>query len=213
MKSEHMKFRKQIFMFLHYLRSYERAFTKFLHKKNKENKLPPLNYSVHSITARTSHWLRKPFIVLCLFFSFHLSTVAQSNQLGIRLGYYSGLTFRHMNEKEFGVEVNLLKWMPYRGATLSLIGEKNFLLKQGFSMYAGAGLFVGNYRNGYYYKRDDKYYRYEFEGTYWGLEGVVGADYKFENAPVMLGLDLRPRFVHLMYPYPWDAGLNVRYVF
>lgn len=210
MKATRLKIRRQVFMYLHYFIQMKKSL--FFSKEKDKKTFHFEKENVKEGGNGFRYLLLQSVMLLCsLFFAFNVK--AQSNQLGVRLGNYSGFTFRHFNANDVGVEVNLLKWVPYRGASLSVLAEKNWQLKNGFSLYAGGGLFAGSYRNAYYYRRKDGFYRYEFSGTYWGLEGVLGGDYKFENAPIMLGLDLRPRFVNFAYPYPWDAGLNVRYVF
>jgi hypothetical protein len=215
MKTNRIKIRKQVFMYLHYfilVKKTQRLSVENEMEKNGQKSPRFMKKYVQEESGGGLHLLKKFLLLFSLFFACLLSN-AQSDQLGLRLGSYSGFTYRHFNAKDFGIELNLLKFMPARGTSFSLLGEKNFQLNRGFSMYAGGGLFFDNYRGSYSYRRNDKMYHYDFDGTYWGLEGIVGADYRFADAPVILGLDLRPRFISFSNPYPWDAGINVRYVF
>ena len=87
-------------------------------------------------------------------------------------------------------------------------------LHNGFALYFGGGIFLSSYDYGpYRYKIDGVWYVERRGIPYFGIEGVLGADYYIPNTPVVLGLDLRPRFFNVVYPYLWDAGLNVRYEF
>lgn len=139
------------------------------------------------------------------------------NQIGLRLGGYSGMSYRHWGNKNrpnIGFEISLMGWAPYHGALLSGMIEKNMPIKNNFYFYFGGGLFFSNYEyRPYYYKIDDKWYFYEHGGQYFGLEGVVGCDYYITKVPIVVGLDLRPRLFNVIYPYIWDTGLNVRYRF
>jgi hypothetical protein len=143
------------------------------------------------------------------------SLISQSQQFGVRLGDLSGLSYRYVNPKNNGIEINLQKWLPYwQGTVVSVLGEKTWDLKKSFSVYAGGGLFISTfgmhhysiYENGYYY-------RYGNSSPNWGIEGVGGIQYQFKKAPLIMGVDVRPRFWGIYNPYFWDGGLNVRYTF
>ncbi len=142
----------------------------------------------------------------------------EKNQIGVRLGGYSGINYRRwdMIGNGLGMEFTLMGWAPYHGAMFSGLVEKNIPLgPENFYLYFGGGIFAGNYgyRAYYYYDDFDRRWYIGESRTYVGLEAVIGADYYFRNAPLVAGLDLRPRFFKFIYPYPWDAGINVRYRF
>jgi hypothetical protein len=100
---------------------------------------------------------------------------------------------------------------------LSGLVEKNIALnKEGFFVFVGAGAFLGKYRyNQFYYRPDGaKYLEVTTAGgPYIGIETALGGDYYFKKAPIVLGIDIRPRFFQFVYPYLWDGGINIRYIF
>lgn len=157
----------------------------------------------------------RKFRILCLMFTIHFALTSQTNQIGLRLGNLSGVSYRYTNEKKTSLEVTAQKWIPYYyGTTISILGEKSKDLKNNFSIYGGAGLFISTlrtdryyaYRNGYYYKVVDT-------DSNWGIEGVGGIEYKFTNAPCLIGIDLRPRIWGGFYSNLSAGGINMRYIF
>ncbi len=138
-----------------------------------------------------------------------------ANDIGLRLGGYSGITYRHFWEKNNGMELSLLGWIPSGGSILSAMWEYRIPLPNRFSLYAGAGLFAGNAyaHDVYYYQYGDRVYYGTAGQPFVGLEGVLGAEYSIPTTPLSIGLDLRPRMFDFIYPYSWDAGLNIRYHF
>jgi hypothetical protein len=136
-----------------------------------------------------------------------------SDQVGLRMGAYSGITYRHFGEKPLGFEASIMNWLPEGGAILSALLEKNIPIRNNFVFYYGVGLFAGNYYSPYYpmdYMLYDGYYTYR-RSVSAGVEGMVDLEYLIPKTPLVVGLDLRPRILFLNYPFPWDAGLNIRY--
>ena len=56
----------------------------------------------------------------------------------------------------------------------------------GLKWYVGPGAHIGFYD---YYKKNN-----HIEGTYLGVDGVLGLDYKFSGAPINISLDWQPSF-------------------
>ena len=167
-----------------------------------------------------SIYLPLTIFILQVFSACINESVAQqtrNNQLGVRLGGYSGFSFRHWNmlkNQNTGFELSLVTWSPYHGSLFSGMIEKNIPLNHNFYLYAGGGVFWGNYEyRPYYYKTGDKWYAYQDRSPYFGLVGVIGCDYYIPGIPVTAGVDMKPLFFNVVYPYFWDAGLNIRYRF
>lgn len=82
----------------------------------------------------------------------------------------------------------------------------------GLKWYVGPGVHVGFY-NRYYY---DKHYNDgRGSGSYVGIDGVLGLDYKFNGAPINLSVDWQPSFEfgdNQGFVGSW-GGLGVRYTF
>ena len=82
----------------------------------------------------------------------------------------------------------------------------------GLKWYVGPGAHVGFY-NRYYYDRN--YNNGRTSGSYIGIDGVLGLDYKFNGAPINLSLDWQPSFEfgdNQGFIGSW-GGLGIRYTF
>jgi hypothetical protein len=155
-----------------------------------------------------------PICTLALVLSLVLSTTAmlkaqsnETNQVGLRLGGFSGFQFKHINDNNLGFELNLLGNRPSDWGLFSGEIEKHFPIGQGFVLFVGGGAYVAS-RSEYF--RDEPLI---VTTTQAGFEGVAGIDFYIPNTPLNLGFDIRPRFGYLIYAYPWDAGVTLRYVF
>lgn len=83
----------------------------------------------------------------------------------------------------------------------------------GLKWYVGPGAHLGVYNKGWYYRDDrDKYY--DDGDMSFGIDGVLGLDYKIKGAPINLSIDWQPYFEIAKYPHfgNW-GGFAVRYTF
>lgn len=80
----------------------------------------------------------------------------------------------------------------------------------GLKWYVGPGAHFGVYSDGYW--RNDHYY--DDGAASFGVDGVLGLDYKISGAPIALSLDINPYFEMLHHPYAdvW-GGLGVKFTF
>lgn len=140
----------------------------------------------------------------------HVSAqLANSNQVGIRLGSFSGVTFRHINGNQSGLEADLLMNDGIDWAMLSVLYEKHLSLGQGFVFtFGGGGFFAGNY------KHQLGSAEAEAMKPAAGVESILGFEYLIPGVPMGVGVDMRPRFAISTEPYwVWDAGLVFHYIF
>ncbi|MEP2669351.1 MAG: hypothetical protein ABJH04_10175 [Cyclobacteriaceae bacterium] len=82
----------------------------------------------------------------------------------------------------------------------------------GLNWYIGPGAHIGFYNNRYY---DQRYFDGDGSGSYIGLDGVLGLDYKFDGVPINLSIDWQPSFEfgsNRGFIGSW-GGLGVRYTF
>jgi hypothetical protein len=81
---------------------------------------------------------------------------------------------------------------------------------EGLKWYVGPGAHIGTYSENWY--SNDHYYK--SGGFSLGVDGVLGLDYKINQAPIELSLDFQPSFEFIDHPYftGW-GGLGVRYTF
>jgi len=143
--------------------------------------------------------MMKKILVLCTILS--LSSLAQAQEVGVRFGeivggnvaidgvFSAGEFSRIHADVSFGhgVGVEALWDMIYRP-----------LGAEGFYWYVGVGpyLFLGD----------------PFQ---LGVSGELGIEYRFKDAPIVLGADWRPTLRIVEHTdMLWDrAGFNIRYVF
>lgn len=119
--------------------------------------------------------------------------------IGVRLGgHSSGFSVRGFTNENTAIE-GLLSF-----------GHKSFLITglyekfkpvsnaTGLSWFYGAGLHLGYFRtNGTYFlykNKRDRIYVQEDGKSKWvpGIDFIIGLDYKFNGAPLNVGLDLKP---------------------
>ncbi|MFI5205089.1 MAG: hypothetical protein ACHQF2_11390 [Flavobacteriales bacterium] len=141
--------------------------------------------------------------------------------IGIRLGgQSSGITFRHFTNGDGAIE------------GIVSLGHKSFIVTglyekfkpinnaPGLQWFYGGGLHIGFFSYGGHYNRykdHGHYYYVEEEGgtaVVPGVDFIIGLDYKFDNAPINIGLDLKPfiDFDNGLRGY-WDGAFSFRFVF
>jgi hypothetical protein len=79
----------------------------------------------------------------------------------------------------------------------------------GLKWYVGPGVHVGVWNDRYKNRYDD-------EGAYFGVDGVLGLDFKFNGAPINLSLDWQPSFSFGTDRAGFDGawgGFAIRYTF
>jgi hypothetical protein len=79
----------------------------------------------------------------------------------------------------------------------------------GLKWYVGPGAHIGFYNSGVYHD-----YYYSGGTVSFGLDGVLGLDYKISGAPIALSIDVQPSLELLNHAYfdVW-GGLGVKYAF
>ena len=72
--------------------------------------------------------------------------------------------------------------------------------------YVGPGAHVGFYD---YYDHNN-----HVDGTFFGIDGVLGLDYKFNGAPINVSIDWQPSFEFGDYVgFAHYGGIGIRYTF
>jgi len=158
--------------------------------------------------------MRKVFLLSVTFFLFIFSqaqsksTNSSSYQTALGVKFYpGGITLKHFfngnNAGEF------IGYFWNRGFRLTGLYEihGNFADAKGLKWYIGPGAHIGFYD---YYRRYD-----HIDGTYFGIDGVLGLDYKFSGAPINMSIDWQPSFEFgdfVGFVGNW-GGLAIRYTF
>lgn len=148
--------------------------------------------------------------ILCLSFFSHANAQSRSassstykTALGVKVWDGGGISFKQFVNGRNAVE--LVGYFWNRGARITGLYEIHGPISgaRGLQWYIGPGAHVG-------------FYNTKFgDGAFIGVDGVLGLDYKFSNAPINLSLDWQPSFEfgdNRGFVSSW-GGLGIRYTF
>jgi hypothetical protein len=139
------------------------------------------------------------------------SNQSYTTALGLKVwGNGGGVSLKH-----FVTPTNALEGIGYfwnHGMRITGLYEFHFDIPEapGLKWYVGPGAHIGFYNDRYY---DDRYYDGNGSGSYVGIDGVLGLDYKFDGVPINLSLDWQPSFEfgdNRGFIGSW-GGLGIRY--
>lgn len=156
-------------------------------------------------------------IVLAVGLMLALSAGAQAQSMGSHyktaLGvkfWPGGITLKHFIADDKALEGIAYFWNHgFRFTGLYEIhGDINGA--PGLKWYVGPGAHIGVYNDYWVYRG----HYYEDGAMSFGIDGVLGLDYKINGAPINLSLDFQPSFELLNHAYfsGW-GGLGIRYTF
>lgn len=146
-------------------------------------------------------------IVTLLFFS--LTALAQSKgrtyttALGIKFFDGAGISLKHFVKENAAVEGIGYFWS--QGARITGLYELHYGINgaPGLKWYVGPGAHIG-------------FYNTKYGGGSWaGIDGVLGLDYKINSAPLNLSIDWQPSFefgTGRGFTGNW-GGFGIRYTF
>ena len=147
-------------------------------------------------------------VLLCVTMAFGQSKSTNSssykNALGVKVWDGGGITFKHFfNGSNNAGE--LIGYFWNRGMRITGLYEihGNFADAAGLKWYIGPGAHIGFYNTKY------------GDGSFAGIDGVLGLDYKFKGAPINMSLDWQPSFEfgdNRGFVGSW-GGLGIRYTF
>ncbi len=133
-----------------------------------------------------------------------------TSAIGLRGGWYRGLTFKHFLSDKLAFEGLLMT--RFRGINLTALLEIHNSIPEvdGLKWYYGGGAHVGYYNSYYYSNGLDKY------DMLMGVDGILGLEYTFADYPFNISIDWKPTF-NLFgggYYFSGDSGaLSIRYTF
>lgn len=143
--------------------------------------------------------------------------------IGVRLGgLTSGVTIKGFTNPTTALEG--IMSFGYRSFVITGLYEKHKDVNSapGLKGLYGAGAHLGFFRyGGYYYlvryDRNGYVYYAGYPGntaTVFGIDFILGLDYKFRNAPFSVGLDVKPFVDFYNGPYGYfDGALSIRFAF
>lgn len=148
-------------------------------------------------------------VLLCTVtaFSQNMSS-SYKNALGVKV-YPGAVSYKHFfNQSNAG---ELLGYFWSNGFRITGLYEIHGPIKgaEGLKWYVGPGAHIGFFNDSY-----KKNYP-AATGSYIGVDGVLGLDYKFKGAPINLSVDWQPSFTfgdYIGFDGGW-GGLGIRYAF
>jgi hypothetical protein len=153
------------------------------------------------------------FVISCVSAQAQNETSSYVTALGIKAwGDGAGITVKHFARPNRALEG--IGYFSRGGARFTGLYEFHFDFEgaPGLKWYVGPGVHLGVYNNRYY---DNRYYDGNGAGTFVGIDGVLGLDYKFTGAPINLSLDWQPSVElgpNRGFMGSW-GGLGIRYTF
>lgn len=133
----------------------------------------------------------------------NITSQEYTTALGVKF-YPGAVSVKHFVKPSAAVEGLGYFWNKGMRITGLYEFHMNIANAEGLKWYVGPGAHVGFYNN-----------KYHNGGTSIGVDGVIGLDYKFKNAPINVSLDWQPSFEFSDYDGfsgNW-GGLGIRYVF
>ena len=130
--------------------------------------------------------------------------------IGIRGGYFNGLTVKHFIGTKTALEGILdSRWRGFEFTGLYEIHNQAFKTER-LNWYFGFGGNVG------FWNGDNT--KWGTPGTNYtviGLDGILGLEYNFKDVPLNIGLDWKPTFNISGYSGFWGDGgaISIRYIF
>lgn len=158
--------------------------------------------------------MKKILITLLIVFCSAALSNAQDYRtgVGLRAGFPSGLTVKHFTREKSAFEFLLAsRWRGFEITGLYEIHNEAFntaRLKWYYGLGAHVGFWNGDYTNKYWGDPGTNY-------TVVGIDGILGLEYSFTEAPFNISLDWKPAFNFIGYSGFWadGAALSLRYIF
>lgn len=130
--------------------------------------------------------------------------------IGLRGGYFNGLTVKHfVGEKAAFEGILSSRWRGFQVTGLYEIHNQAFNTSR-LNWYYGFGAHLG-FWDGNRTKWGDANTNY----TVVGIDGILGMEYNFVEVPFNIGLDWKPSMNLIGYSGFWGDGgaLSIRYIF
>ena len=155
--------------------------------------------------------MRKLCLALILTVSIIAVTSAQdyNTGIGIRAGLSQGVTLKHFVSHKAAVEGLLsTRWGGVDITGLYEVHNMAFGVDH-LNWYYGGGAHIGFWNGNSSWGERDRAY------TIIGIDGIIGIEYNFTEAPINIGLDWKPAINLTGYTGFWGDGgaLSVRYIF
>ena len=147
--------------------------------------------------------MKKITLLVLILISTAVKAQDYTTGIGVRLGgITSGITVKHFVNSTGAIE-GIASFGRHAFLITGLYEKhQSFPNAEGLSWFYGGGAHIGFFSGGYYYG-DFRYYKYKGNkvivyddyyrsNIYLGADFILGLEYKFQGAPITLGLDLKP---------------------
>lgn len=131
--------------------------------------------------------------------------------VGLRAGVTTGLSVKHFLTAEGAIEgVIHSRW---KGLIVTGLYEYHMDIREvrGLRWFYGGGAHLGTWGD----RSDPPFDDPDESYTVFGIDGILGLDYKFVDAPINISLDYKPAF-NLNQDVGWwgdEVGISIRYTF
>lgn len=159
--------------------------------------------------------MKKPILILAVLFSFLFVRESQAQYntgIGLRLGSGNGITVKHFIKNGAAIEgILYTRWQGFIITGLYQV-HKDIAGAKGLQWFYGGGAHIGTWNAD---RRNTPWGDNGRNSTVVGLDGIIGLDYKFDNAPINLSLDWKPAINISEYGGFWgdEVALSVRFAF
>ena len=148
--------------------------------------------------------------LIVLLWGFQCKAQDYNTGIGLRAGYWSGLTLKHFINKNAALEGLFdSRWHGFNLTGLYEIHNQAFETDR-LNWYYGGGAHIG------FYDTTNKSWN-DNSGNYSivGIDGILGIEYNFKEVPINLSLDWKPAFNLTGGTGFWGDGgaLSIRYIF
>ena len=148
----------------------------------------------------------KTLLITGLLLAFATTMSAQNYKtgIGVRTGFFNGITVKHFVSPNTAFEGLLnFRWDGVIATGLYEF-QKPIPSAPGFDYFLGAGAHIGFFNN---YKWDKDVH------AILGVDVIFGFEYTFPTAPVSIALDYKPAFNFIGDKHTWADGLGVSFRF
>ncbi|AGA77777.1 hypothetical protein [Echinicola vietnamensis] len=151
------------------------------------------------------------FVVAVMVVSHRAEAQTYSTGVGLRAGVSNGLTVKHFISLDEAIEGILhTRW---KGLVITGLYEKHKDIREvrGLKWFYGGGAHLGTWGD----RSDPPFHDYDDSYTVFGIDGIIGLDYKFVDAPINLSLDYKPAF-NITDDVGWwgdEIALSIRFTF
>jgi hypothetical protein len=165
--------------------------------------------------------MEKKFIIvvvafLAILFTTEVEAQSYATGIGLRSGVSNGLTVKHFIQEDIALEGILhTRW---NGLVITGLYEvhRDISEVRGLRWFYGGGAHVGSWNGHRNSNRNPPWADSNFSGaTVIGIDGIIGLDYIFTDAPINLSLDYKPAFNLTNTGGFWgdEVALSIRYAF